>query len=160
MYNTYSSSGPLLQWPSNSIYRMSEIILSLLGLYEITLPLISTDLSHGSLVTPYGDIGLGQHWLRWWLVAWWHQAITWTNVDLSSIMSAGIHLSAISHKIPQSLISEINWNIISLKFHSNFPGANELNDLSVYITQCMYFHPSLWLIHAIWHHGSCSPKWH
>ena len=22
----------------------------------------------------------GQHWLRLWLGAWWHQAITWTNV--------------------------------------------------------------------------------
>ena len=26
-----------------------------------------------------------QHWLRFWLVSWRHQAITWTNVDLSSI---------------------------------------------------------------------------
>ena len=27
-------------------------------------------------VTPHGDIDLGQHRLRWWLVAWWQQAIT------------------------------------------------------------------------------------
>ena len=27
-----------------------------------------------------------------WLVAWWHQAITWTNVDQSSERSCGIHL--------------------------------------------------------------------
>ena len=32
------------------------------------------------LITPYG-----QHWLRMWTVALQHQAITWTNVDLSSI---------------------------------------------------------------------------
>ena len=25
---------------------------------------------------------IGQHWFRWWLVAWWQQAITWANVDL------------------------------------------------------------------------------
>ena len=30
---------------------------------------------------PHGDIDLGQHWLRYWLVVWWHQAITWTNID-------------------------------------------------------------------------------
>ena len=30
------------------------------------------------------NIDLGQHWLAYWLVAWQHQAITWTNVDLSS----------------------------------------------------------------------------
>ena len=33
-------------------------------------------------MTPYGDGDLGQHWLGWWLVAWGHRAITWTNVDL------------------------------------------------------------------------------
>ena len=37
--------------------------------------------THWGLVTPYGDVDLGQHWLRYWLVAWRHQAITWTNVD-------------------------------------------------------------------------------
>ena len=39
-------------------------------------------LTHCGLVTPLGDIDLGQHWLRNWLVAWWPQTITWTNVDL------------------------------------------------------------------------------
>ena len=34
---------------------------------------------------PYGDIDLGQHWLRWWLAAWRHHAITSTNVVFSSI---------------------------------------------------------------------------
>ena len=38
-------------------------------------------LTHCGLGTPYGDIDLGQLWLRWWLVAWWHQTFTWTNVD-------------------------------------------------------------------------------
>ena len=30
-------------------------------------------LTHHGLVIPYGDINLSQHWLRYWLVAWWHQ---------------------------------------------------------------------------------------
>ena len=38
-------------------------------------------------MTPYRDIDMGQHWLR-------QQAITWTNVDLSSVFS-DIHLKAI-----------------------------------------------------------------
>ena len=38
-------------------------------------------------MTPYGDRKLGQHWIRLWFVAWRHQAITWTNVDLSSVRS-------------------------------------------------------------------------
>ena len=39
-----------------------------------------------SLVIPYDIIELGQH-------VWRHQAITWTNVDLSSMKSSGIHPS-------------------------------------------------------------------
>ena len=35
--------------------------------------------THCSLVMQYGDTDLGQHWLMKLLVAWWHQAITWTN---------------------------------------------------------------------------------
>ena len=39
-----------------------------------------------SMNTAYGDIYLGHHWLRWWLGAWWHQAIlTWANADLLSL---------------------------------------------------------------------------
>ena len=50
-----------------------------------------------TVVTPYGDIDQGQYWLsprsyiklgqRWFrhkLDDWWHQAIIWTNVDISS----------------------------------------------------------------------------
>ena len=82
--------------------------------------------THCGLVTPYGDIDPGQHWLRWWLVAWRHQAITWTNVDLSSIRSSDIHLRSILWKVSQPSIIEISLKITYLKFHSNFPGVNEL----------------------------------
>ena len=51
--------------------------------------------THCGLVTPYDDMELGQHWLRYWLVAWWHQAITRTNVDWASVKSSDIHIRAI-----------------------------------------------------------------
>ena len=38
-------------------------------------------LSHCGLVMPCSKINLDQHWLKQWLVAWRHQAITWTNFD-------------------------------------------------------------------------------
>ena len=44
-------------------------------------------------MTPYGDIGLYQHWFMLWLVALWHQAIAWVNVDLLSIGFCGCHLT-------------------------------------------------------------------
>ena len=67
----------------------------------------------------YGDRDLGQHWLR--------SAITWTNVDWSSAKSSDIHIRAILQEIPQQSITKICLNITYLIFHSNFPGANELN---------------------------------
>ena len=40
-------------------------------------------LTHWGLVLPFCIGDLGQHWFRWWFVAWWHQAIIWTSDDLS-----------------------------------------------------------------------------
>ena len=54
----------------------------------------TNDLTHWSLVTPFDDIDLGQYWRRLWLVAWRHQSITWTNVDLSLVRSSDIHQMA------------------------------------------------------------------
>ena len=83
-------------------------------------------LTHWGLVAPFSDIDLGQHWLRLWLVAWRHQAITWTNVDLSSVRSSGIHLMAVSWEIPQPPFTEVSLKMTYLKLNLNHPGANEL----------------------------------
>ena len=100
-------------------------------------------LTHWGLVTPYGDRDLGQHWLRRWLVAWRHQAITWTNVDLSSVRSCGHHVRAISLEMPQSSVTKIYLKITCLKFHSNFPGANALK------------YDTTWCSHKTWESLSC-----
>ena len=80
-------------------------------------------LTHCGLVTADGDRYLDQHWLRQSL------AITWTNVDRSTVKSIGIHLRAISQKIPQPAIIKISLNINYLNFHSNPPCSNELKPL-------------------------------
>ena len=73
-------------------------------------------LTYCGLVTAYGDIILGQHWLRLSFVAWRHQSITWTNLD---------HFRAISQDTPQQLPTNVSFKII---FKSNIslksPGAN------------------------------------
>ena len=43
------------------------------------------------LEMPYGDTYFGQFWLRSWLVAWRHQDITWTNVNVSLLQFCDIH---------------------------------------------------------------------
>ena len=42
---------------------------------------------------------------------------TWTNVDLLSVRSSGIHLRAILQEIPQPSVNEINLKITYLKFN-------------------------------------------
>ena len=83
--------------------------------------------------------------------AWRHQAITWANVDLTSVRSSGIHLRTISPKMPKPPITEITFkNYLSKKFHSNLPRANELKHLydpseilDLYCTTSLYIPPSL-----------------
>ena len=55
------------------------------------------------------DIELSQHWQ--------HQAITWTNVDLSSKLFSGIHLRAISPEVLMYLICNMCSDITLLKLH-------------------------------------------
>ena len=94
---------------------------------------------------PYGGRDLGQHWFRLWLVVWWHQVITWTNVDLS-LRSCDVHLRAISLEMSQPSTSKISLKIIFLRFYWNLPGANELT-LQVTVI-CGYRTRR-------WHHFAC-----
>ena len=58
--------------------------------------------------------------------AWSNQAITWNNVDLSSVRASDIHIRAISQKIPQPSVTKMSLEFAYLTFHSNFPGVNDL----------------------------------
>ena len=80
-------------------------------------------LSHCGLVTPYGDMELGRHWLRQWLVAWRHQAITWTNVDSSLVRSHGILLRALLFDDVKIPVNKTRLKIAVLKWH---PGLRSL----------------------------------
>ena len=80
-------------------------------------------LTHCGLVTPYDDIYVGHHWHRQQLVALLHQAIIWTNVDLSLVRFCGFHLRAIWELVPCCLVYE--FENCTLKLLLNLPGANE-----------------------------------
>ena len=70
-------------------------------------------------MTPCGDdIYLDQHWLRQWLAARWHQAITWPNVELSSVRSSDTHCWAISQEIPQPSINKLEKYSSKIAFKS------------------------------------------
>ena len=90
------------------------------------------------IITPYGGIDLGQHWLRWWLVAWQHQAITLTSVDYSSKVFCGIHLRTISQEMPQIYLS---WWLIQDSSHiSQGPMSQMLVGFQQdYLQTCLVF---------------------
>ena len=79
-----------------------------------------TALTRCGLVTPYGNIDQCQHWFRQWLVAWQHQAITWTNVDISKYSVSNFTRNA------NNSIHTMCSDIALLKLLPHNLGANEL----------------------------------
>ena len=117
------------------IFHWATMYAAAQGLYTRLMFAVScSELTHCGLATPYGDKELSQHWPRKWLVAWRHQAITWTNVDLQSVRSCGIHRRALSCEDLKIPISKTRLKITLLESHSDIPGANEL---IVYLTHIL-----------------------
>ena len=52
----------------------------------------------------------------------WHQAITWTNVDLSFVSYSDNHLREILQEIPQSSYTEVSLKITCLNIYSDLQG--------------------------------------
>ena len=75
----------------------------------------SVSWTHCGPVMPYGDTDLGRQSLRYWLVAWRHQAITWNSVDLSSNVICGIQLRAISQNCWWILSTTYWWLNVKLQ---------------------------------------------
>ena len=116
----------LYRWHTAEVWEwMSNFTPHFTGHFNLSM--MGLQLTFCGLVTPYGDIALGQHWLRIWLVAWRHQAITRTNIDLSSTDFCGMHLRAISQEVLRSLICNTNLNSTLKKLYPNLPGFSELN---------------------------------
>ena len=76
-------------------------------------------------MTPYDDRDLGLDW--------------------SSVKSSGINIREISHGMPKPSITKICLKITCLRFHSNFPGANELRSM---LTNNIVH---TWLLTGWWH---------
>ena len=57
-----------------------------------------------------------------------HQTIIYINVDWSSAKYSVIHIRGISKEKCQPSVTEIRLKMTYLKFNSNFPGVNVLND--------------------------------
>ena len=125
-----------------------HLIFCLLGLVLLNI------WTHCGLVTPYGNRDLGQHWIRQWFVAWWHQAIIWTNVDWSSVKSSDIHIRAISQEMPQPSITKICLKISCLKFCE---GTNELHYSHVsFIGEMLtVYHCKLYINYHFWENILC-----
>ena len=83
-------------------------------------------LTHCSLMMPYGFMDLGQQWIWLWLGAWWHQAITWSVVDIpvNEILSNTSQLIFGSNHLALKHENEFENNL--LKWPPLVPCSNEL----------------------------------
>ena len=63
-------------WPNNAIWRhrSGSTMVQVMACWLMAQ-------SYSGWVTPYGDIDLDQHWFRWWLVGWRHEAECWPIID-------------------------------------------------------------------------------
>ena len=75
---------------------------------------------------PHDNINLDQHWLRWWLFAWQHQAIAWTIADFWLVKFCGLNLREISHRNTELLFCTMNLTIMILILLPYFSGSNAL----------------------------------
>ena len=86
---------------------------------------VSSTLIEFGLMTPYSNCDLGKHWHRYYLVAWWYQAITRTNVNSSSMGFFGTDLRSISQEMFQMhffFLNELEWQHffqVGLMIYSN-----------------------------------------
>ena len=121
-YKYYHMDG-LVQDCNNSIANALELLQS------STKPTISNSFSillwnARKEALHFNSLGLSEaiwHRRSWSLVqvmaCWRHQAITWTNVDLSSVRSCGIHLRTLSKEDLKIPISKARLKITLLKPH-------------------------------------------
>ena len=128
-------------------------------------------LTHCGLVMPYGGRELGQHWFRQWLVAWRHQAITWTNVDLLPEASFGLRVLSLPASVRLSVspsVTEFVRAITHQPFKLGSPNLDQrckrpwlrsllfcgtiARDLQGQIELQSQNFPHFELVHAITHH--------
>ena len=115
-------------------------------------------------------IDLGQHCFRKWLVAWWQHAITWVNVEFSSMTTCAIDLKGTSwvalqiliiiRDFPLSQIQDI-WEFVvrNVKIISSLRRIY-FQMKSKFYSKCLKSNVkclnSLWPSDTLWHHRSGS----
>ena len=101
----------------------------------------------------YWPRSMTHHGVMWpqWINSLWPSDYNWCHISWSTLAQMapshylnqswliisevqwqsheGNHMRAISHEIPQQSVTKIRFKISYLKFHLNFPGANELTPL-------------------------------
>ena len=70
-------------------------------------------------------LNLGQHCIRWWVIAWLHLAIIWSSVDLTSERSPVLYLSLypIITTMPSTIRNAFRINVYIMKFSGPWPLA-------------------------------------
>ena len=114
------------EMPVRVSHKLDDVMVAvtgLIGVFQVSM----ISLSLNSLLPSdaiYGGIELGQHWLRQWLVASRHQAISQCWLIISEVLWQLPEGNF--QNIPQLSITKISLRISHLNCHSNLSGDNEL----------------------------------
>ena len=90
---------------------------------------------------------LDWHLLRLKFIACWCQAITWTNVDCSSLTSYGIHLKALSQEIIMIFVLDMILKILTWDDSHMSQGQGVKKDRVPYIFSCDQ--AALWMVFSV-----------
>ena len=74
----------------------------------------------------YDVMDLSQLWFTWWLVAPWHQAIDWTNIDIWSTGYSETHFNEILIAIIKITSEKMVLNVSSARYQPFCSGPNVL----------------------------------
>ena len=83
-------------------------------------------------------LNLGQHCIRWWVIAWLHLAIIWSNVDLTSVRSPVLYVSLfpVIATMPSTIWNAFRTNVYIIKFSgpwaAGLPTCLSLSELGKY----------------------------
>ena len=99
--------------------------------------------THSGLVISYGIRVLSNHCFRQWLVAWWQQAITWNNGDLSLVSP----LVNPSNEIPDNKVHGANMGPI---WDRQDPGGPHVGPMNLAIWDAIEHLKDLKIIFSKW----------
>ena len=137
LVNIGSGNGVLPDGTKSHYVNQCWLIISKVDLVASSMRLVASSMRRKSFLVTTNKL---QIWSVWIVLVCICLECNLLEIKLPTYLkSSDIHIRTISQEIPQPSITKICLKITCLKFHSNFPGANELTfyGLSALFVNCL-----------------------